>query len=58
MTLTELQAETLTQKHRRQQQERCAHAERYSSTVTTPGRTVTNMACLDCGKTWHHETQN
>ncbi len=52
MTLTELQAETLTQKHRRQQQERCAHEEVYSSTVMAPAGTFTNMACLDCGKTW------
>ncbi len=49
MTLTELQAETLTQKHRRQQQERCAHEEVYSSAVTGPRGTFENKFCLDGG---------
>lgn len=53
MTIAELAAETLVQKHTRLMQAKCPHDEIYSSTVTTRDGTFTNRFCLDCGKSWH-----
>lgn len=55
MTLDELVRETLTEKHRRLQQEKCKHEDTYSSTVDGPNGTFTNKLCFDCGKSWHSE---
>lgn len=55
LTLQELVAETLTEKNRRLRQEKCDHAEIYSSTVSGPDGTFSDSICLDCGKSWHSE---
>ncbi len=52
MTLEELQAETLTEKNRRLQQEKCRHNEIYCSTVVGPGGEFETRVCLDCCKSW------
>lgn len=56
MTMTELVNETLTQKHRRLMQAKCAHEDIYSSTVVSDGGAWTNSFCWDCGKSWHSAT--
>lgn len=56
MTLVELQAETLVQKHTRLMQEKCQHEDTYSSTVYTPRGSSVNRLCFDCGKSWHSST--
>jgi hypothetical protein len=53
MTLAELQAETLVQKHLRLRKQSCKHEEIYSSTVWGPDGAHETRACLDCGKTWN-----
>lgn len=53
MTLAELVAETLVQKHLRLMREKCRHLEVYSSTCVGPHGTFTNDVCLDCGQSWH-----
>lgn len=53
MTLNELAAETLVQKHTRLMQSKCRHNEIYCSTVAGPSGTFENRVCLDCGKYWH-----
>ena len=50
MTLQELAAETLVQKHIRLTQEKCRHREIYCSTVSSQHGTFTQRYCLDCGK--------
>lgn len=53
MTLAELQAETLVQKHRRLMREKCTHEEVYSSTVLGPDGSHPTSFCLDCGKSFN-----
>jgi hypothetical protein len=53
VTLQELAAETLVQKHIRLTQAKCRHKECGSSSVTSERGTFTQRYCLDCGKTWH-----
>lgn len=55
MTLQELAAETLTQKHKRLMQAKCQHQDVYSSAVSGPNGTFTNGFCWDCGKRFHTE---
>jgi hypothetical protein len=50
MTLQELAAETLVQKHLRLMREKCKHEEIYSSTVSGPAGISTICFCLDCGQ--------
>jgi hypothetical protein len=52
VTLQELAAETLVQKHIRLTQAKCRHKECGSSSVTSERGTFTQRYCLDCGKTW------
>lgn len=56
LTVAELQAETLSQKHKRLMQEKCPHEEIYTSSVWCRDEEVTyqNRFCLDCGKSWHN----
>ena len=55
MTLAELMAETLMQKHRRLQQEKCKHEEAFSSGVTSDRGSFGQKVCFECGKVWHYE---
>jgi hypothetical protein len=50
VTLQELAAETLVQKHIRLTQAKCRHPEIYCSTVTGPTGRFQTRFCLDCGK--------
>lgn len=58
MTLQDLAAETLMQKNRRLVQAACKHEPEalFSSSVTTPLATYTNVVCLDCMKSWRTQT--
>jgi hypothetical protein len=53
MTLAQLAAETLVEKHLRLAREKCRHKEIYSSSVLGPHGDHTTRICLDCGKSWH-----
>ena len=57
MTLAELQAETLMQKHTRLTRAKCPHEEVYTSSVWSAAerKTSTTKFCFDCGQTWHNE---
>jgi hypothetical protein len=55
LTLQELAAETLTQKHRRLTQAKCRHGDVYWSSVTCDRGTFTNGFCWDCGWRFHRE---
>jgi hypothetical protein len=55
MTLAELAAETLVEKHRRLQQAKCRHdGERWRSAVLGPSGDHVTEFCWDCGKSWHY----
>lgn len=59
MTLAELQAETLLQKHQRLTRAKCPHEEVYSSSCYSAesGITATTKFCFDCGQSWHSEAR-
>jgi hypothetical protein len=48
--IQELALETLSQKHRRELQEKCEHLDIYRSCVNG----VTNAICMDCFKWWQY----
>jgi hypothetical protein len=55
MTLEELQAETLVQKHIRLMQAKCKHPEVFSATFMADDLAFTDRVCLDCGEHWRED---
>lgn len=55
LSLKELAAESLVQKHRRLMQAKCEHREVFTTTVVSERGAVTNKVCLDCGKHWRNK---
>ena len=57
MTLQELAAETLVEKHRRLQRAKCKHEAEaiFTASYSGPQGAFTDRVCVDCGKHWRED---